>query len=172
MGRGGCTGSPEYVSTARGGGSYDAGRGAGVSSTIGLDGSGTNGVIDGISRPPALRAISLCAASWRSGARSGPAISRSAPWARSTAGPMAPLAIERIVTTRPGASSGGAGAPAGSTPKAAQIAIPHERTSARRSPWLGAPRTAATGWPASRTSPLPVRRMAVASKPPIATPAS
>jgi len=46
---------------------------------------------------------------------------------------MAPLAIERIVTTSPGAMFGGAGAPAGSTPKAAQTAMPDERTSARRS---------------------------------------
>ena len=85
---------------------------------------------------------------------------------------MAPLAIERMVTTRPGGSSAGAGAPAGSTPNAEQIAMPHERTSARRSPWLGAPRTAATGCPARRASPLAVRRTAVASNPPIATPAS
>jgi hypothetical protein len=46
---------------------------------------------------------------------------------------MAPLAIDRIVTTSPGGTLGGAGAPAGSTPNAAQTAIPHERTSARRS---------------------------------------
>ena len=36
----------------------------------------------------------------------------------------------------------------------------------------GTPRIAATGWPASRTSPLAVMRIAEASKPPMATPAS
>src|SRR5438876_8650556 len=56
---------------------------------------------------------------------------------------MAPLAIERIVTTSPGAMFAGAGAPAGSTPKAAQTAMPQERTSARRSLCDGAARTAA-----------------------------
>ncbi len=126
----------------------------------------------GISRPPALNASSACDAVARSGASKAEAISRSAPWARSAAGPIAPLAIERIVTTSPGGMFGGAGAPAGSTPKAAQIAIPHERTSARRSLCEGAPRTAAAGWPLSRTSPFPVTRMAAAPKPPIAIPAS
>ncbi len=58
---------------------------------------------------------------------------------------MAPLAIDRIVTTSPGGMLAGAGAPAGSTPKAAQTAIPDERTSARRSLCDGAPRTAAAG---------------------------
>jgi hypothetical protein len=46
---------------------------------------------------------------------------------------MAPLAIDRMVTTRPGGTFGGAGAPAGSTPNAAQTAMPLDRTSARRS---------------------------------------
>jgi hypothetical protein len=46
---------------------------------------------------------------------------------------MAPLAIDLIVTTRPGGMFGGAGAPAGSTPNAAHTAIPHDLTSARRS---------------------------------------
>ncbi len=108
----------------------------------------------------------------RSGASSAAAISRSAPCARSAAGPIAPLAIERMVTTRPGGMLGGAGAPAGSTPNAAQIAIPHERTSARRSLCDGAPRTAAAGCPVRRTSPFPVTRMAEAPNPPIAMPAS
>jgi hypothetical protein len=85
---------------------------------------------------------------------------------------MAPLAIDLIVTTRPGGTFGGAGAPAGSTPNAAHTAIPHDLTSARRSLWEGAPRTAAAGWPASRTSPLLVMRTADAPKPPIAIPAS
>ena len=85
---------------------------------------------------------------------------------------MAPLAMDRIVTTRPGEMFAGAGAPAGSTPKAAQTAMPQERTSARRSLCDGAARTAAAGWPASRTSPLLVTRTAVAPKPPIAIPAS
>jgi len=85
---------------------------------------------------------------------------------------MAPLAIERIVTTRPGAMSDGAGAPDGSTPNAAQMAMPQERTSARRSLCDGAPRTAAAGWPAILTSPLSVILTAVASKPPMAMPAS
>jgi hypothetical protein len=106
---------------------------------------GRKGVIGGISRPPARVASSVCAAVIRSGASNADAISRSAPCARSAAGPIAPLAIERIVTTRPGGMFGGAGAPAGSTPKAAQIAIPLDRTSARRSLWDGAPRTAPAG---------------------------
>ena len=133
---------------------------------------GRYGVIEGISRPPARSASSDCAAVMRSGASSADAISRSAPWARSAAGPMAPLAIERIVTTSPGGMVGGAGAPAGSTPNAAQIAMPQERTSARRSLCDGAPRTAAAGWPVRRTSPLPVTRIAAAPNPPIAIPAS
>jgi hypothetical protein len=58
---------------------------------------------------------------------------------------MAPLAIDRMVTTRPGGMLGGAGAPAGSTPNAAQIAMPLDRTSARRSLCDGAPRTAPAG---------------------------
>src|SRR6266852_3782660 len=66
----------------------------------------------GISRPPALNASSACDAVARSGASKAEAISRSAPWARSAAGPIAPLAIERIVTTSPGGMFGGAGAPA------------------------------------------------------------
>jgi hypothetical protein len=69
----------------------------------------------------------------RSGASSAAAISRSAAWALSAEGPIAPDAIERIVTTNPGGMFGGAGAPAGSTPKAAHTAMPQERTSARRS---------------------------------------
>src|SRR5256884_444740 len=136
-------------------------RGAGVSSrrwgamygATGADGlgaggtvpSGRKGVIGGSLRPPARVASSDCAAISRSGERSPADISRSAAWARSADGPMAPLAIERMVTTRPGAMFGGAGAPAGSTPKAAQTAMPHERTSARRSLCDGAPRTAAAG---------------------------
>ena len=108
----------------------------------------------------------------RSGDSSADAISRRAPWARSAAGPMAPLAIERMVTTSPGGMFGGAGAPAGSTPKAAQIAMPLDRTSARRSLWDGAPRTAAVGWPESLTSPLPFTRTAEAPNPPIEMPAS
>jgi hypothetical protein len=80
--------------------------------------------------------------------------------------------MERIVTTRPGGMLGGAGAPAGSTPKAAQTAMPHERTSARRSLWEGAPRTAAAGCPAILTSPFAFTRIAEAAKPPIAIPAS
>ena len=67
---------------------------------------------------------------------------------------------------------GGAGAPAGSTPNAAQTAMPPERTSARRSLCEGAPRTAAAGWPAILTSPFEVTLTAVAPKPPIAIPAS
>jgi hypothetical protein len=101
--------------------------------------------MEGISRPPARSASSDWAAVMRSGASKAAAISRSAPCARSAAGPIAPLAIERMVTTNPGGMLGGAGAPAGSTPNAAQIAIPHERTSARRSLCDGAPRTAAAG---------------------------
>jgi hypothetical protein len=133
---------------------------------------GRKGVALGISRPPARSASSDCEATARSGARNAAAISRRAAWARSAAGPIAPLAMERMVTTRPGGMLGGAGAPAGSTPKAAQTAIPHERTSARRSLCAGAPRTAAAGCPAILTSPLPVTLTAVAPKPPIAMPAS
>ncbi|HEV8675500.1 MAG TPA: hypothetical protein VGX21_15745, partial [Methylomirabilota bacterium] len=62
--------------------------------------SGRKGVIGGSSRPPARVASSDCACIWRSGASSAAAISRSAPWARSAEGPMAPLAIDLIVTTR------------------------------------------------------------------------
>src|SRR5207248_11361168 len=51
-------------------------------------------------------------------------------------------------------------------------AIPHDRTSARRSLCEGAARTAAAGWPASRTSPLVVTLTAVAPNPPSAMPAS
>jgi hypothetical protein len=80
--------------------------------------------------------------------------------------------MERIVTTSPGGMLGGAGAPDGSTPNAAHTAMPHERTSARKSLCAGAPRTAAAGWPASLTSPFPVTRIAEALKPPIAMPAS
>jgi hypothetical protein len=152
------------------------GGGAGGAAGAGADAAcwslGRKGVTLGISRPPARSASSDCAATWRSGASIAAAISRSALCARSAAGPMAPLAIERIVTTRPGGMFGGAGAPAGSTPNAAHTAMPAERTSARRSLCAGAPRTAAAGCPASRTSPLSVTRTAVAPKPPIATPAS
>ena len=77
-----------------------------------------------------------------------------------------------MVTTSPGEMFGGAGAPAGSTPKAAHTAMPHDRTSARRSLCEGAPRTAAAGCPASRTSPLVVTRTAAAPNPPRAIPAS
>jgi hypothetical protein len=126
----------------------------------------------GISRPPALSASSDCDVTARSGDRSADAISRNAPWARSAAGPMAPLAIERIVTTRPGGMFGGAGAPAGSTPNAAHMAMPLERTSALRSLCEGAPRAAAIGWPESLTSPLPFTRTAEAPNPPIEIPAS
>ena len=133
---------------------------------------GRNGVIGGISRPPARSASSACDETIRSGDSRAFAISRNAPWARSAAGPIAPLAMERIVTTRPGGMVVGAGAPAGSTPKAAQIAIPLERTSARRSLCEGAPRTAAAGWPESLTSPLPFTRTAEAPNPPIEMPAS
>ena len=129
-------------------------------------------MIGGTSRPPARVASSDCATIPRSGASSAAAISRRAPCARSADGPMAPLAIDRIVTTRPGGMFGGAGAPAGSTPNAAHTAMPLERTSARRSDCDGAPRTAAAGCPARRTSPLEVTRTAVAPKPPIAMPAS
>ena len=145
------------------------GPGAGRGATVP---SGKNGVIAGTSRPPARVASSDCAAIWRSGASSAAAISRRAPWARSADGPMAPLAIDRIVTTSPGGMLAGAGAPAGSTPNAAQTAIPQDRTSARRSLCEGAPRTAAAGWPANLTSPFEVTRTAVAPKPPIAMPAS
>jgi hypothetical protein len=133
---------------------------------------GRKGVIGGISRPPERSASSDWAATWRSGASSADAISRRALCARSAEGPIAPLAMERIVTTRPGGMFGGAGAPAGSTPKAAHTAMPHERTSARRSLCDGAPRTAAAGCPARRTSPLEVTRTAAALNPPKATPVS
>jgi len=133
---------------------------------------GRNGVIGGTSRPPARVASSDWAAISRSGESIAAAISLNAPWARSAEGPIAPLAMDRMVTTSPGAMFGGAGAPAGSTPNAAQTAMPHDLTSARRSLWEGAARTAAAGWPASLTSPLVVTRTAVAPKPPIAMPAS
>ena len=152
-------------------GTKGGGCGAGASAA-GPSVFGRNGVIDGISRPPARVASSACEAVMRSGASSAEAISLSAPCARSAAGPIAPLAIERIVTTRPGGMFGGAGAPAGSTPKAAQIAMPLERTSARRSLCEGAPRTAPAGCPASLTSPFPLTRTDAAPKPPIAMPAS
>ena len=95
--------------------------------------AGRKGVIAGTSRPPARVASSDCAATSRSGASSAAAISRRAPWARSADGPIAPLAMERMVTTSPGGMLAGAGAPAGSTPKAAHTAMPQDRTSARRS---------------------------------------
>ncbi len=133
---------------------------------------GKKGVIGGTSRPPERVASSDWAATWRSGASKAEAISRSALCARSADGPIAPLAIERIVTTRPGGMFGGAGAPAGSTPKAAHTAMPQERTSARRSLCDGAPRTAAAGCPANRTSPFEVTRTAEALNPAIAMPAS
>jgi len=157
-----------------------AGAGAGAGATgagalgccCAVPSPGRKGVIAGTSRPPARVASSDWAAIWRSGESRAAAISRRAPWARSADAPMAPLAIERIVTTRPGGMFADAGAPAGSTPKAAQTAMPLERTSARRSLCDGAPRTAAAGWPARRTSPLVVTRTAAAPKPPRAMPAS
>ncbi len=179
-----------YVCIGRGGASYDTGALTGVSSrgTGGTNGAGaaggcggggagtaslgTNEAASGISRPLARVASSACAATARSGARRAAAISRKAPCARSAAGPIAPLAIERMVTTRPGGTLGGAGAPAGSTPNAAHTAMPEDRTSARRSLCEGAPRTAAAGCPASLTSPFPVIRIADAPNPPIAMPAS
>jgi hypothetical protein len=174
-----------YVCIERGGASYEAGALTGVSSrgtggTTGAGGGagaagaevGRNAVTSGVSRPLALVASSAWAATARSGASRAAAISRRAPWARSAAGPMAPLAMDLIVTTRPGGTFGGAGAPAGSTPNAAHTAMPLDRTSALRSLCDGAPRTAAAGWPASLTSPLPVMRTADAPKPPIAIPAS
>ncbi|MEA2644174.1 MAG: hypothetical protein QOG08_1200, partial [Chloroflexota bacterium] len=110
-----------------GGGTYDVCAGeTGAAAGAAASPCGRKGVIGGTSRPPARVASSACDAFIRSGESSAAAISRSAPWARSAAGPMAPLAIDRIVTTRPGGMFGGAGAPAGSTPKAAQIAIPLE----------------------------------------------
>jgi len=156
---------------------YGAGEGVGGVGASACGGAadsppGRNGVAAGTSRPPARVASSDCAAIWRSGASKGAAISRSAPCALSADGPMAPLAIDRMVTTRPGGMFAGAGAPAGSTPKAAQTAMPQERTSARRSLWEGAPRTAAAGCPANRTSPFEFTRTAVAPKPPIAIPVS
>src|SRR5205823_9339139 len=108
-----------------------AGVGAAVTAGVGPEAGcgatvpgGRNGVIAGTSRPPARVASSDWAAICRSGASSAAAISRSAPCARSADGPMAPLAIDRIVTTSPGGMFAGAGAPAGSTPNAAQTAIP------------------------------------------------
>ena len=165
------TGVRTGVSSRRGGAMYGAGDGGAGASAAGAVAGRKDGIA-GTSLPPARVASSDWAAICLSGASSGAAISRRAPWARSADGPIAPLAIERIVTTRPGGMLGGAGDPAGSTPNAAQTAIPHDRTSARRSLCDGAPRAAAAGCPARRTSPFGVTRTAVAPNPPIAMPVS
>jgi hypothetical protein len=156
---------------ASGAGAAGAGGGAGAAVAAGAC-PGRKGVTGGISRPPERSASSDSAATSRSGASRADAISRRPFCARSAEGPMAPLAIERMVTTRPGGMFGGAGAPDGSTPNAAQTAIPQERTSARKSLCEGAPRTAAAGCPAILTSPFDVTRTADALKPPIAMPVS